>query len=284
MRKFILSTLAATAFAISVLAQSPQGFKYQAVIRDAAGNILNNQAVGMQMTIQQGSIGGTTIYQETFSGTTNAYGLMNLEIGSGIVISGDFTTIDWSNGSYFIETAVDVAGGTSYSVMGTSQLMSVPYALHANTAENVVNDAVDDADNDPTNEIETWSTLGGIPVDIADGDDVDDADNDPTNEIETWATLSGIPNMILTMQNGEQYVGASGGLELVIVSVTCPTSFNAVPRVLCTANTEVGTIYDDSFNVTIRQVTTTGFEMIVNRVDGSIWGQNLSVNWIAFEP
>ena len=65
MRKFILSTLAATAFAISVLAQSPQGFKYQAVIRDAAGNILNNQAVGMQMTIQQGSIGGTTIYQET---------------------------------------------------------------------------------------------------------------------------------------------------------------------------------------------------------------------------
>ncbi len=254
MRKFILSTLAATAFAISVLAQAPQGFKYQAVIRDAAGNILNNQAVGMQMTIQQGSIGGTTIYQETFSGTTNAYGLMNLEIGSGIVISGDFTTIDWSNGPYFIETAVDVAGGTSYSVMGTSQLMSVPYALHANTAENVVNDAVDDADNDPT------------------------------NEIETWATLSGIPNMILTMQNGEQYVGASGGLELVIVSVTFPTSFNAVPRVLCTANTEVGTIYDDSFNVTIRQVTTTGFEMIVNRLDGSIWGQNLSVNWIAFEP
>ena len=57
-----------------------------------------------------------------------------------------------------------------------------------------------------------------------------------------------------------------------------------MPRVLCTANTEVGTIYDDSFNVTIRQVTTTGFEMIVNRVDGSIWGQNLSVNWIAFEP
>ena len=284
MRKFILSTLAATAFAISVLAQAPQGFKYQAVIRDAAGNILNNQAVGMQMTIQQGSIGGTTIYQETFSGTTNAYGLMNLEIGSGIVISGDFTTIDWSNGPYFIETAVDVAGGTSYSVMGTSQLMSVPYALHANTAENVVNDAVDDADNDPTNEIETWSTLGGIPADIADGDDVDDADNDPTNEIETWATLSGIPNMILTMQNGEQYVGASGGLELVIVSVTFPTSFNAVPRVLCTANTEVGTIYDDSFNVTIRQVTTTGFEMIVNRVDGSIWGQNLSVNWMAFEP
>lgn len=284
MRKILLTTFVAVLFALTSYAQAPQGFKYQAVIRDAGGNILNNQAVGMQMTIQQGSIGGTSVYQETFAGTTNAYGLMNLEIGSGTVVSGDFTTIDWSSGPYFIETAVDVTGGTSYSVMGTSQLMSVPYALHASTADNVINDAVDDADNDPTNEIETWSTLGGIPADIADGDDVDDADNDPTNEIETWSTLSGIPNMILTMQNGEQYVGASGGQEIVVISVTFPTAFSTVPRVLCTANTEAGTIYDDSFNVTTRLVTTTGFEMIVNRVDGSVWGQNMTVNWMAFEP
>ena len=90
----------------------------------------------MRMTIQQGSIGGTTVYQETFSPTTNAYGLVNLEIGSGTVVSGDFTTIDWSAGPYFIETAVDVTGGTSYAVMGTSQLMSVPYALYAKTSGN----------------------------------------------------------------------------------------------------------------------------------------------------
>jgi hypothetical protein len=67
----------------------------------------------MRMTIQQGSIGGKTVYQKTFSPTTNAYGLVNLEIGSGTVVSGNFATIDWANGPYFIETAVDVTGGTS---------------------------------------------------------------------------------------------------------------------------------------------------------------------------
>jgi hypothetical protein len=105
------------------------------VVRDAGNLILSSQAVGMQLTIQQGSIGGTAVYTETFAPTTNAYGLVNLEIGSG-TSTDDFTTIDWANGSYFIEAAVDVTGGTSYSVMGTSQLMSVPYAMYANTSGN----------------------------------------------------------------------------------------------------------------------------------------------------
>jgi hypothetical protein len=133
MKKLILSLVAIATISLSSLSQAPEGFKYQAVIRDAGNTILNNQAVGMQMTIQQG---GTTVYQETFATTTNAYGLVNLEIGNGTVVSGDFTTIDWSNGPYFIETAVDLAGGTAYTVMGTSQLMSVPYALYAKTSGN----------------------------------------------------------------------------------------------------------------------------------------------------
>ena len=136
MKKLILSLVAIATLSLSSFGQAPEGFKYQAVVRDAGNTILNNQAVGIRMTIQQGSIGGTTVYQETFAPTTNAYGLVNLEIGSGTVVSGDFTTIDWANGPYFIETAVDVTGGTSYAVMGTSQLMSVPYALYAKYAEN----------------------------------------------------------------------------------------------------------------------------------------------------
>ena len=134
MKKLILSLVAIATISLSSFGQAPEGFKYQAVVRDAGNTILNNQAVGMRMTIQQGSIGGTTVYQETFAPTTNAYGLVNLEIGSGTVVSGDFTTIDWANGPYFIETAVDVTGGTSYTEMGTSQLMSVPYALYAKTS------------------------------------------------------------------------------------------------------------------------------------------------------
>jgi hypothetical protein len=137
MKKLILSLVAIATISLSSFGQAPEGFKYQAVVRDAGNLILNNQAVGMQMTIQQGSIGGTTVYQERFTITTNGYGLVNLAIGNGTVVSGDFTTIDWANGPYFMETAVDVNGGSNYAVMGTSQLMSVPYALHANTAESI---------------------------------------------------------------------------------------------------------------------------------------------------
>jgi hypothetical protein len=154
MKKLILSLVAIATITLSSFGQAPEGFKYQAVVRDAGNLILNNQVVGMRMTIQQGAIGGATVYQETFAPTTNGYGLVNLEIGSGTIVSGTFATIDWSAGPFFIETAVDVSGGTSYAVMGTSQLMSVPYALHAKTAENVTNDAVDDADADATNELQ----------------------------------------------------------------------------------------------------------------------------------
>lgn len=167
MKKIILSLLTTVALAGATFAQAPQGFKYQAVVRDA-NMIVVNQAVGVQLTIQQGSIGGTAVYVETFSPTTNAYGLVNLEIGTGTTTD-DFSTIDWSNGPYFIETAIDLTGGTSYTTMGTSQLMSVPYALYANMAESVANDQVDDADADPSNEYNQTIVLNGTDLETTDG-------------------------------------------------------------------------------------------------------------------
>ena len=133
MKRILLSLVAIATIALSSFGQAPEGLKYKAVVRDAGNLILNNQGVGMRLTIQQGSIGGTTVYQETFAPTTNGYGLVNLEIGTGTTTD-DFSTIDWSAGPYFIETAVDVTGGVTYVVMGTSQLMSVPYALYAKTS------------------------------------------------------------------------------------------------------------------------------------------------------
>jgi hypothetical protein len=135
MKRILLSFIAIATATLSSFGQSPEGFKYQAVIRDAGNLILTNQAVGMQLTIQQGSIGGTAVYTETFSPTSNAFGLVNLEIGTGMSTD-DFTLIDWANGPYFMETAVDITGGMTYEVMGTSQLMSVPYALYAKTSGN----------------------------------------------------------------------------------------------------------------------------------------------------
>lgn len=136
--KKLIFTLAHLLIFTLAFAQAPQSFEYQAVVRDASGNLLVNQVVGIQITLKQGSATGTSVYQETFSATTNLYGLVNLQIGTGST-GDDFTTINWANGSYFIEVALDVSGGTSYAVMGTSQLLSVPYALHAKTVE--VNDA-----------------------------------------------------------------------------------------------------------------------------------------------
>lgn len=131
--KTTLLTLLALTITIFSFGQAPEAFKYQAVVRDAGGVILTNQAVGYQLTILQGSPSGTAVYTETFSLTTNNYGLVNIEIGTGNTVD-DFTTIDWANGPHYIETAVDITGGTSYAVMGTSQLISVPYALHASNS------------------------------------------------------------------------------------------------------------------------------------------------------
>ncbi len=131
--KTTLLTLIAFAVALTSFGQSPEAFKYQSVVRNGSGVILMNQSVGFRLTIQQGSIGGTAVYTETFTSTTNGYGLANLEIGTGTTTD-DFTIIDWANGPFFMETAADVTGGTSYVVMGTSQLMSVPYALYAKTS------------------------------------------------------------------------------------------------------------------------------------------------------
>jgi len=121
-------------FAQHTHAQAPEKMSYQAVVRDASNMLVANQTVGIQISILQGSATGTAVYEETHAPLSNDNGLVSLEIGSGTVLSGVFSTIDWSNGPFFIQTETDPTGGTNYTISGTSQLMSVPYALHATTA------------------------------------------------------------------------------------------------------------------------------------------------------
>jgi uncharacterized protein (TIGR02145 family) len=115
-------------------AQAPQKMSYQAVIRDGANALVANQTVGMQVSILQGSASGTAVYVETHSAATNTNGLMSIEIGGGAVTVGSFAGIDWANGPYFIKTETDPAGGTNYTITGTTQLLSVPYAMYAATS------------------------------------------------------------------------------------------------------------------------------------------------------
>ena len=129
MKKVIL--LSITLFtAVLLNAQIQNGINYQAAARDNAGNILSNQAVSFRLAILQGSSSGSTVYQETHALTTNSVGLVNLVIGTGTVNVGTYLSVNWANGPYFLQVEMAVGAG-SFSLMGTSQFVSVPYALYA---------------------------------------------------------------------------------------------------------------------------------------------------------
>jgi hypothetical protein len=112
-----------------LFAQAPQKMSYQAVIRNANNTLVTSTAVGMKISILQGSSTGTVVYSETQVPNTNANGLVSLEIGTGTPVIGSFAAINWATGPYFIKTETDPTGGANYSISGTNQLMSVPYAL-----------------------------------------------------------------------------------------------------------------------------------------------------------
>ena len=159
--KKIYTIVAALLMTASVFAQAPEKMSYQAVVRDASNQLTTNQAVGMQISILQTTATGTAVYVETQTPTTNANGLVSLEIGTGTVVSGDFTTIDWANDTYFIKTETDPTGGTTYTITGTTQLMSVPYALHAKTAESITG-TVNYTETDPV--YTAWDKSTGIII------------------------------------------------------------------------------------------------------------------------
>jgi len=135
--KKVYTLIAAVLLMAGVFAQSPEKMSYQAVIRNSSDQLVTNTGIGMQISILQGSASGTAVFVETHTTTTNANGLVSIEIGNGTTVSGDFATIDWANGPYFIKTETDPTGGISYSITGTSQLLSVPYTLYAKTAGSI---------------------------------------------------------------------------------------------------------------------------------------------------
>jgi hypothetical protein len=117
-----------------VFAQSPQKMSYQGVLRNSSSALIISAPVGMKISVLQGSATGIVTYSETQTPTTNDNGLVSLEIGSGTPVLGSFAGINWATGPYFIKTETDPTGGTSYTITGTSQLMSVPYALFSANA------------------------------------------------------------------------------------------------------------------------------------------------------
>ncbi|HTL82890.1 MAG TPA: collagen-like protein [Bacteroidia bacterium] len=134
MKKLLL--LASGIIPLFLCAQAPQAVDYQGIARDLLGNPITNQSIGLELTIHQGSAGGTIVYQEEHFPTTNQFGLYDVQMGMGTPITGPFSTINWANGPYYLEIGMDITGGTNFSVAGTTQLISVPYALYAETSGN----------------------------------------------------------------------------------------------------------------------------------------------------
>ncbi len=121
----------------SVHAQAPKRISYQAVVRNASSEVVSEKPVSVKLSVLSGSVTGTSVYSETHSLTTNKNGLVSLQMGGGTLVAGNFNSIDWATGSYFVKTEIDPDGGTNYTIQSTSQLLSVPYALNANQADDI---------------------------------------------------------------------------------------------------------------------------------------------------
>ena len=124
----------AVCISAALFAQAPQLISYQATVYNNNGTLLKNKILGMRISILQGSANGTPAYVETQRPTTNNNGLVSVAIGGGTPVTGTFAAIDWSTGVYFLKTETDPQGGTNYTIIGSQRLLSVPYALYAQTS------------------------------------------------------------------------------------------------------------------------------------------------------
>ncbi|WP_422359152.1 hypothetical protein [Reichenbachiella sp.] len=194
--KQLLFTLTCILFSSTLFGQNPNKISYQAVVRNAEGTPITT-AVGMQISILQGTASGTTVFSETHTPTPNSNGLVSIEIGAGTTVSGTLSEIDWSNGPYFLKTETDIAGGTNYTISGTSQLLSVPYAMHAKTAETAENISIDADD----------SVFEGWDKDVS--DDFDGNYNNLTN-------TPTIPTNVSELTNDAGYLTASQNLSTML--------------------------------------------------------------------
>ena len=129
------STIIGILLTAGVFAQAPQKMTYQAVIRNSSNALILSSPIGIKVSVLQGSANGTVSYSETQIQNTNINGLVSLEIGMGTPVIGTFSNINWANGPYFIQTEVDPSGGSNYSVLGVTELISVPYALYSANAQ-----------------------------------------------------------------------------------------------------------------------------------------------------
>ena len=221
--KTIITLLIALTITVFTFGQAPDAFQYQAVLRDAANKVLSNQNVKLKILILDNSTSGSVLYSETHSVITNELGLINLQIGNGNLLTGSFNSINWGSNNKFVRLELDPSGGNSFQFMGTTQLLSVPYALYAKSsgsggANYSAGQGISISGNVITNTgtDKTVSLLGGGSTSvtgtypnfvISSTDNVNDADSNPTNELQT-ISQSGTN---VTLSNGGGTISVKDG-------------------------------------------------------------------------
>ena len=166
--KWIISFISLVLLICNTFAQTPEKVSYQAVIRNNNNELVTNSKVNLRIILRQGSPDGYIAYQENHQAMTNVNGLVSLQIGEGNKEFGEFSGIDWSQGPYFIETQIDVKNTHNFSVTGVSEMLSVPYALHAKSADSFTGDgdelAFDKWDKDITDDFSgSFNDLSEVP-------------------------------------------------------------------------------------------------------------------------
>jgi len=278
--KKLYTLLTAVTLTASAFAQVPEKLSYQAVVRDAGNALVTTTGVGMQISILQGSASGTAVYVETQTPNTNINGLVSIEIGSGTLVSGMFNTIDWSNGPYFIKTETDPTGGTIYTITGTSQLMSVPYALHANTADSIIGGvSFTEVDGSVTNEIQDLQ-LAGNNLTITSNGTATTIDLSPyLDNTDTQLDSTDISNMgFVTTLYLDSVINSITGLPAYNSSVSLQQNLdNEVPISTILANHNVaefyGKVFQGGYIFYIDSASATGLVVSPNDIStGGVWG------------
>jgi uncharacterized protein (TIGR02145 family) len=178
--------LACILLSTALFSQAPGGISHQAIMRNSDGEVMANSTIGIRLSILKGSMQGTTVYSETHFPQSNQNGLITFVIGQGSPLQGNFTGINWAEGPYFLKTEADPTGGANYSLTGVTQFLSVPYALHANTAEAY-------AEVDPI--FSQWDRSTGITITES---QIIDLQNYLLTESQTLADVAALNNAVNT--------------------------------------------------------------------------------------
>jgi uncharacterized protein (TIGR02145 family) len=236
-------------FPLFGFSQAPQKINFQSILRNTNGEVVANKSVSLKISILSGSITGTSVYSETHTKTTDASGLISLQIGSGSVSSGVFNNIDWGNAAHFIKLEADFSGGSNYVVLGTQELMSVPYALYAGkTDTNVLN---------LTNRLASKLNISDFPLGTTTG-------NMQYWNGTTWINLApGLPGQVISMSSTgiPSWSGAAyPTLTTSSVSAITPTTANGGGNISSDGGAAVsarGLVYGTSSNPTLANAVLT---------------------------